>query len=101
MSAAAMKRTSARPGGQLATNLHDIGIGGQVKCKWPGREPRPSQCVTSGLAPLLQRLDLDDRGAVVVADPEHRSRAGLLDEDAADVGRARQQIFGDLATLGV
>src|SRR5262245_23701041 len=55
----------------------------------------------AGLARLLQRLDLDDRGAVVVADPEHRPRPGLLDEDAADVGCARQEIFGDLAALGV
>src|SRR5580704_9329960 len=43
----------------------------------------------------IQRLDLDDRRAVVAADPEHWPRAAVIDEDAADIGRARQLIFGD------
>src|SRR5580692_6837056 len=52
--------------------------------------PRPGMTEAS-----IQRLDLDDRGAVVAADPEHRPRAAIVDEDAADIGRARQLIFGD------
>src|SRR3954469_3552678 len=49
----------------------------------------------------ILRLDLDDRGAVVVADPEHVTRAAFVDKDAADIGRARQQILSHLAALGV
>ena len=39
---------------------------------------------------LIQRLDLDDRRAVVAADPERAGRRRIVDVDAADVGRARQ-----------
>src|SRR4051812_12899114 len=45
-------------------------------------KPRPSPYMTPGLARLFQRLDPHDRGAVVVADPEHRPRTGFLDEHA-------------------
>ena len=47
---------------------------------------------------LIEWLDLHDRRAVVTADPKHRPRAGLLDEDAADIGGPRQQILGTLVT---
>src|SRR5262245_35211324 len=50
---------------------------------------------------LVERLDLHDRGAVIAADPEHRPRSGLLDEHTADIGRARQQVLGELPGLGV
>src|SRR6266508_7007665 len=49
----------------------------------------------------VQRLELDDRGAVVGADPERYRRGRIVDEHAADVGRARQQVFDHLAGLGV
>src|SRR5215468_12032598 len=68
--------------------------------KWPGRA-RPSQFAAPDLTFLFQRLNPHDRGAVVVADPEYRPRTSLLDEDAADVGGARQEILGNLAALGV
>src|SRR5580692_7694341 len=51
--------------------------------------------------PSLQRLDLHDRGAMVAADPQHRARAGLVDEHAPDVGRARQQVLDDPVGLRI
>jgi hypothetical protein len=50
---------------------------------------------------LIERLELDDRGAVVVADPERRRRGRIVDEDPAHIGLLRQQILGDLAGLGI
>src|SRR5262249_40407426 len=49
----------------------------------------------------IQRLELDDRGAVVGADPERHRIGRIVDEYAADIGRARQQIFDELAGPGV
>src|SRR4051794_36473272 len=49
----------------------------------------------------IRRFDLDDCRAEVVADPQHRTSAGLVDEDAPDIGHARQQIFRDFLGLGV
>src|SRR5262245_25408209 len=106
MSAAAMKRDLGTSRRAAPQPIYTIGWPtgrskcNRPKCRWPG-QARPSQCVPPGVARLLQRLDLDDRGTVVVADPEHRSRPGLLDEHATDVSRARQEIFSDLAALGV
>src|ERR1700733_9187919 len=51
-------------------------------------------------SPSVQRLELDDRGAVVAADPEGHRRGAVVDEHAPYVGRARQQIFDELAGLG-
>src|SRR5436309_12585959 len=48
---------------------------------------------------LLQWLDLDDRGAVVAADPKRAGLLGVIDVDAADVGRAREMVFGVLPAL--
>src|ERR1700761_4911315 len=45
---------------------------------------------------LLQRFDLHDRSAVVVADPEADRRGGIVDKDAPDIGAARQQIVDRL-----
>src|SRR6185503_10530553 len=50
---------------------------------------------------LLERLDLDDRGAVVAADPERAGTLRVVHVDTADVGRARQHVFGVLAALDV
>ena len=44
---------------------------------------------------LIQRLELDDRRAVVAADPERHRRRRIVDEHAADIGFARQQIFDE------
>src|SRR5215470_10085001 len=43
----------------------------------------------------IERLDLDDRAAVIAADPQNGPPAALFDKDAADVGRPRQLIFHD------
>jgi hypothetical protein len=45
----------------------------------------------------VQRFDLDDGGAVVAADPEAHRRGAVVDENPADVGRARQQVVDGLA----
>src|SRR5436853_73263 len=49
--------------------------------------------ISARYRPLIERLELDDRGAVIIADPERHRRGGVIDEDAADVGRARQQVL--------
>src|ERR1700728_3626412 len=49
----------------------------------------------------VQRLDLDDRGAVIAADPQHRPGAAIVDEDPPDIGRSRQLIFDDVIGLGI
>ena len=71
-----------------------------AESKWPGVSPAIAIC-SIGASPSVQRLDLDDRGAVIVADPQHRPRPGLLHEHAADIGRVGQQIFDDLVGLRV
>src|SRR5262249_60047252 len=53
------------------------------------------------LAVLIERLHLDDGGAVVAADPENRPLGGAIHEHAPDIGRARQQIVHDLPRGGV
>src|SRR5438093_3189041 len=50
---------------------------------------------------LVERFDLDDRRAVVVADPERARALRIVDIDAADVGRARQHVFRVLAAIDV
>src|SRR5690348_5416315 len=54
-----------------------------------------------GRCALIERLDLDDRRAVIAADPQDRPIGRAGDEDAADVGRPRQQIVDDLAGLRI
>src|ERR1700677_4743931 len=49
----------------------------------------------------VERLDLDDGGAVVVAGPERHRRRGVVDVHAADVGDVREQVFDERAGLGV
>ena len=50
---------------------------------------------------LVKRLDLDDAGAVVAADPEHRPLARTIHEYPPYIGRARQQVIDDFARGGV
>src|SRR5712691_3518058 len=50
---------------------------------------------------LVQRLHLDDRRAVVAADPQRAGARRIVEIDAADVGRARQHVFGVLAAPDV
>src|SRR6266581_7451105 len=52
-------------------------------------------------ATLVLRLKLDQRGAVVVADPERGRCRVVVDEYAAHVGLVRQRVLGDLAGLQV
>src|SRR6516225_7859216 len=53
------------------------------------------------LSGLVERLELDDGGLVVVAHPEgHRSRR-VFHEHPADVGLARKKIFGDLGSFRI
>src|SRR5690242_10237777 len=41
---------------------------------------------------LIQRLELDDRRAMVAADPERHGRGRVVDEHAPDIGFSRQQV---------
>src|SRR5262249_21290255 len=49
----------------------------------------------------IHRLDFHDRGAVVAADPERHRRSRVVHQKAADVSRLREQVFDDLAGLGI
>src|SRR3954471_18401445 len=49
----------------------------------------------------FQRFELDDRRAVVAADPERDRRGRTVDEHPPDVGGARQQVVDRFAGLGV
>src|SRR6516225_139685 len=86
-----------------------------VRLSWPGLS-RPSRLRShnallseiAGTSPamtageeLIQRLELHDRGAVVVADPEGDRVGGVVDEDATDICLLRQQIFDHLSALGI
>src|SRR5262249_49763761 len=67
---------------------------------------RPPRLQVAGHRPpvaalSVERLDLDDGGAVVAADPERDRRRRVVDEHPADVGRPRQQIFHELPVPGV
>src|SRR5215471_21203340 len=53
------------------------------------------------IARLVERLHLEDGGAMVAADPEYRPLAGAIHEHAPDIGRARQEIVHDLPRGGV
>ena len=48
---------------------------------------------------LVERFDLDDRCAVVAADPQRAGVLRIVDINAANVGRARQHVFRVLAAL--
>src|SRR5207247_10890252 len=50
---------------------------------------------------LIQRFDLDDRGTVIVTDPERSGILRIVDIHAQDVGRTRQHVFGVLSVSGV
>src|SRR5260370_14865946 len=63
---------------------------------WPEPQPSGRRAVA-----LLQRLDLDDRGAVVAAGPEGDRRRGIVDEHPPYIGGARQQIIDRLPGFGV
>src|SRR5262249_59617256 len=62
---------------------------------------RSTQGPAFDLARLVEWLHLDDGGAMVAADPEHRPLAGAIHEHAPDISRARQQIIHDLSAGGV
>jgi hypothetical protein len=50
---------------------------------------------------LVERFDLDNRCAVIAADPKRAGVLGIVDIDAADVGWARQHVFRILAALDI
>src|SRR5437868_6431291 len=49
----------------------------------------------------VERFDLDDRRAMVVADPERAGILRIIDVNPADVGRARQHVLRVLAALDI
>src|SRR5437762_10415414 len=59
------------------------------------RAARTASRVLRATGKLIERLQLDDRRAMIAPDPEcHRIR-GVVHPDAPDVRRVRKQIFGD------
>src|SRR5215471_8905409 len=62
---------------------------------------RGAQGPAFDIARLVERLHLEDGGAMVAADPEYRPLAGAIHEHAPDIGRARQEIVHDLPRGGV
>src|SRR5260370_5358786 len=63
---------------------------------WPEPQPSARRAVA-----LFQRLNLDDRRAVIAAGPEGDRRRGIVDEHAPYIGGARQQIVDRLPGFGV
>src|SRR5215470_11607340 len=57
------------------------------------------QCEPSPL--LIERFNLENGGVVVVAGPEGHRRGGVIDENPANVGLARQQVLDRLSGLRV
>ena len=49
----------------------------------------------------VERLELDDRCAVVVADPEGHRRRTVVHEHAPHIGGARQEVLDELAALRI
>src|SRR6266511_6248451 len=68
------------------------------KWGWCAAARRPADF---DLARLIERLHLDDGGAMVAADPEYRPLGGAIYEHAPDIGGARQEIVHDLPRGGV
>src|SRR5690242_16484052 len=54
---------------------------------------------TSRPSASIQRFELDDRAAVIVADPERHRAGRVVDEHATDVGLARQQVVDERPAL--
>src|SRR5260370_13554210 len=63
---------------------------------WPEPQPSARRAVA-----LFQRLNLDDRRAVIAAGPEGDGRRGIVDEHPPYIGGARQQIVDRLPGPGV
>src|SRR5260370_2848702 len=63
---------------------------------WPEPQPSGRRAVA-----LFQRLNLDDRRAVIAAGPEGDRRRGIVDEHPPYIGGARQQIVDRLPGPGV
>src|SRR5262245_45348216 len=71
-----------------------------LKCIMAGT--RPATITSSKKAASIEdRLDLDDRPAVIAADPKRTRTGAIVDEHPADVGRARQLVLDVLAGLHV
>src|SRR4029077_20393259 len=64
-----------------------------VECRRPGR-PRLA-------ARLFERLQTDNRSAVIAPDPERDGRGRVVDEHAADVRLARPQILDGRSSHGI
>jgi hypothetical protein len=52
-------------------------------------------------ATSVQRLQPQNFGAVIIAGPERHRPGRIIDKDAPDVGRPRQQIFDRLSAAGL
>ena len=52
-------------------------------------------------AALIERFDLYDRSAEIVADPDCYRRCAIVDEHPADVAVARQEIIRPFAALRI
>src|SRR5262249_53302191 len=79
--------------------LHQVGKGRLDEAPQDEVTGRGRRCPLYACS--LLRLKLDERGAVVAADPERHRGRRVVDEDAADVGRLRQQVLDELAGLRV
>src|ERR1700688_4759686 len=64
-------------------------------------EPHSDMRTRKSERTLVERFDLDNRRAVVAADPKRAGVLRIVDIDAADVGRARQHVFRILAALDI
>src|SRR5262249_30258828 len=53
------------------------------------------------VAALIERFDLDDRSAEIVADPDGHRRFAIIDEHPANVAVAGQKVIRPFAALGI
>src|ERR1700719_1318720 len=96
---------ASRTSGQVRSSTQTLGA-------WPCAGSATSSSATSKNRRLMiassvatlrsvQRFHLDDRGAVIASGPERGWSGRAVDIHAAHIGRAWQQIFGDLAGLRI
>src|SRR5882757_3766252 len=52
-------------------------------------------------ATLIERLEFNVRGAVVIAHPESDRRCGIVDEHSSNIRGPREQIVGHLTRLRI
>src|SRR5437667_4289014 len=71
-----------------------------MRCRWHGfNKDIPLATLPGRLS--IERLELDDRGAMVVSDPKRHRGRGVVDKHTPDVRKPREEVLEDLAGLRI